>query len=44
MTSDQLVNLERDIIQTVMFELSVPTPNNWMNIYAADFDRYLSKM
>lgn len=39
MTSEQLVNLERDIIQTVMFELSVPTPNNWMNIYAADFDR-----
>lgn len=44
MTDTHLVNLERDIIQSLSFELSVPTANNWLNIYAADFDRFLSKM
>jgi len=44
MTNEGLVNLEREIIQILQFELSVPTTNNWLNIYAADFDRFLSKM
>lgn len=44
MTDTHLVNLERDIIQTLNFELSVPTANNWLNVYCADFDRFLAKM
>jgi hypothetical protein len=32
MTDTQLVNLEKDILQTLNFDLSVPTPNNWLNV------------
>jgi len=43
MKDEYLISLERDIIKAVDFKLTVPTLNNWLNIYTVDFDNFLNK-
>jgi len=38
MANEYMLALERDILITVQWELTVPTAHNWLNIYTADLD------
>lgn len=44
MTNNQLADLESKIVNTLNFNLTVPTYSNWMNVYLHDFDKFLKSM